>query len=210
MRTTGLAAALLVALAASAAAAAQAPVFPDASSVLGAEPPELLERLERQHFVLLEDVEKGEGNLFLAYVLFARPAPRVWELLSASERQSEFRPDLRESLRIQSLPDGGIDEHRMRILFVDVIYRLRFVLAPARARIEWATDPAFENSLRKVEGFWELFSLGEGRALGRFGTVVDVGPALPRSFQDSLTRRSVLRNVKNVRLWVDSDGRWRP
>ncbi len=199
------------ALAGLAGSALAAPVAaPDARALLAGEPPALVRTLERQHFVLLEEVERGEGAFFLAYVIFRRPAERVYELLAASERQSEYRPDLRESRRVELLPDGQVDEHRMRILFVNIVYRLRYSRDPSRARIAWLTDPRFDNSVRKVEGFWELFALDAQRALGRFGTMVDVGPALPRSFQDSLTRKNVLRNVEDVRRWVDSDGAWRP
>ncbi len=205
-----LALALLGTLGLAGAADAEPFAVADGRALLASEPSTLVEKLERRHFVLLEEVEKEEGAFFLAYVIFEQPPERSYALLAASERQSEYRPDLRESRRIRLLPDGQIDEHRMRILFVSIVYRLRFSRDPAHARIAWLTDPSFENSVRKIEGFWELFALGEGRTLGRFGTMVDVGPALPRSFQDSLTRKNVLRNVKDVRRWIDSDGAWRP
>src|SRR5262245_44912888 len=115
-----------LALGLAAAAAAQPLVFADGKAQLAGEPAPLVAKLERRHFVLLEEVEREEGAFFLAYVIFERPPERSWELLSASERQSEYRPDLRESRRIEVLPDGQIDEHRMRILFVNIVYRLRF------------------------------------------------------------------------------------
>lgn len=210
MRARRLAQALLLALAASGAAAADGVVFPDGQAALAREPAALVEKLRSRHLVLLEEVQKDAGDLFVAYVLFDRPPARVYELLSDSQRQSEFRPDLNESRLVKKLPDGEIDEHHMRILFIDIVYRLRYSLEPARARIAWVTDPDFENSLRRVEGFWELYALEPAQTLGRFGTLVDVGPALPRSFQGSLTRRNILRNVENIRLWVESDGTWRP
>jgi hypothetical protein len=95
-------------------------------------------------------------------------------------------------------------------MLVPLVYRLRHRLDREAARLSWELAPGFESPLRRVEGFWELFALEGGRTLGRFGSVVDVGPALPRSFQGVLTRRTVERSVESCRRWVDSDGSWRP
>jgi hypothetical protein len=80
----------------------------------------------------------------------------------------------------------------------------------ATERLSWDLDPSFDNDLQRMQGFWELYELGEGRTLGRFGSTVDVGRAVPRMVQDALSRKTVLRTVENTRQWVDSDGRWRP
>jgi hypothetical protein len=210
MRALRLALLIAAALALPAPASAESPVFRDGRALLAAEAQPLVEKLMDRHFLLLQEVEKDAGAFFQAYVIFERAPERCYALLASSERQAEYRPDLSDVLRIETHPDGPIDEHHMRILFVGIAYRLRYSLDPAQARITWVTDPGFQNSVRRIEGSWELFDLGGARTLGRFGTMVDVGPALPRSFQDSLTRKNVLRTVENVRSWVDSDGRWRP
>jgi hypothetical protein len=204
---------LRLAPAASAAAespqAEQAPVT--AESILAQEPPELVERLFEEKMLLVEVVQKkGEGTLFVAYVLFEQPRTRVVQLLIQPERQPEYRPELRHVEVVERGPDTRVDEHRLKIMFTNVVYRLRVRRDRATERFSWHLDPSFDNDLRRMQGFWELHELGEDRTLGRFGSIVDVGRAVPRVLQDVLSRKTVLRTVENTRKWVDSDGRWRP
>jgi hypothetical protein len=182
-----------------------------AHSILAQEPPELVERLFDEGILLLEVTEtEGEGTLFVAYVLFEQPRRRVVQLLIQPERQAEYRPELRHVEVVERGPDTRIDEHRLRIMFTNVVYRLRVRRDRNTERLSWHLDPSFDNDLRRLQGFWELHELGEDRTLGRFGSIVDVGYAVPRIVQDALSRRTVLRTVVNTRKWVDSDGRWRP
>jgi hypothetical protein len=189
--------------------AQQGPVT--AESILAQEPPELVERLFEEKMLLVEVSEKeGEGTLFVAYVLFEKPRSRVVHLLIQPERQREYRPELRHIEVVERGPDTRVDEHRIKIMFTNVVYRLRVRRDRATERLSWHLDPSFDNDLRRMQGFWELYELGEDRTLGRFGSTVDVGRAVPRMLQDALSRKTVLRTVKNTRKWVDSDGRWRP
>jgi hypothetical protein len=184
-----------------------------AADPLANEPPELVARLRAQKLVLLEEVRPrspGGGDFFVAYVIFEQPLGRVFELLAQPTRQREYRPELEAMVVVARGEDELVVEQRMRVMFVPLVYRLRHRLDREAGRVSWALDPGFENSLRRVEGYWELFELDGDRTLGRFGTLVDVGPALPRSFQDVLTRRTVLRSVESCRRWVDSGGTWRP
>jgi hypothetical protein len=204
---------LLLALVASAAResprAQHGPVT--AESILAQEPPELVERLFEKKMVLVEVGKKeGEGTLFVAYVLFEQPRRRVVQLLIQAERQEEYRPELRYVEVVERGPDTRVDEHRLRIMFTKVVYRLRVRRDRATERLSWHLDPSFDNDLRRMQGFWELHELGEDRTLGRFGSIVDVGRAVPRVLQDALSRKTVRRTVENTRKWVDSDGRWRP
>jgi hypothetical protein len=162
--------------------------------------------------MLMVEVVKQEdqGTLFVAYVLFEKPRSRVVFLLTQPGRQTEYRPELRHIEVVERRSDTRVDEHRLRIMFTNVVYRLCMRRDPATERLSWHLDPSFDNDLRRMEGFWELYELDEDRTLGRFGSTVDVGRAVPRALQDVLSRMTVLRTVKNTRKWVDSDGRWRP
>jgi len=162
--------------------------------------------------MLLVEEAKTEsgGTLFVAYVLFEKPLGRVVELLSQASRQREYRPELRSIEVVERGPDTRLDEHRIKIMFTNVVYRLRMQRDRAPDRFSWHLDPSFDNDLRRMQGFWELYQLGEDRTLGRFGSTVDVGPAVPRLVQKTLSRKTVLRTVENTRKWVDSDGHWRP
>jgi len=182
-----------------------------AESILAQEPPELVERLFEEKTLLVEVAKKeDEGTLFVAYVLFEKPRSRVVHLLIQAERQREYRPELRYIEVVERGPDTRVDEHRIKIMFTSVVYRLRVRRDRATERLSWHLDPSFDNDLRRVQGFWELHELGENRTLARFGSSVDVGGAVPRMMQDALSRKTVVRTVENTRKWVDSDGRWRP
>jgi hypothetical protein len=155
--------------------------------------------IEDEHFDGLE-----------ALVLFERPQPRVLRLLSQTARQKEYRADLTSVETIEYYEDGWIDEHRMRIMFIKVAYRIRYQTDFETGRISWELDPDFENSLQALEGFWELYELDDERTLGRFGTAVKVSPALPAIVQEVVTRRKLPGGIEHCRRWVNSDGTYRP
>jgi hypothetical protein len=181
-----------------------------AEQLLAAEPPELTERLRRERMLVLEDVGSGQDSFIVAFVLFAQPRARVTALLEQAERQPEYRPELKSVRTIERTPDMRIDEQHLTILFQDFVYRLRYQRNAEGDRLEWKLDPTFDNDLRQVEGFWELYDGRDGTTLGRFGSRVDVGPAVPAFVQKTLSRQTVLRYVENIRRWIDSEGSWRP
>jgi len=184
---------------------------PSAEAVLGTEAPDIASRLEKEHVVLLQQ-GGGADDTVVALVLFDKPQSRVAALLREAERQPEYRPELLDVHTVQQLPDGRIDEQRIKILFTELVYRLRYHEDPGTGRLTWRLDDSFNNAIARMQGFWELhdFDHGSERTLGRFGSDVDVGGGVPRFVQSGMSRKTVLRYVQNVQRWVDSDGRWRP
>ncbi|MEN8160148.1 MAG: hypothetical protein ABFS41_08765, partial [Myxococcota bacterium] len=91
--------ALLVAVEAFGQAAAQAAVPRNrpasAQALLDSQPEKVVEELLEERLVLMRS-EGGDAGLVEALVLFSVPPDRVWELLVQRERQSEYRPELRE------------------------------------------------------------------------------------------------------------------
>jgi hypothetical protein len=180
-------------------------------SVLAQEPPELVERLHEQGIVVMEDVANTERTTFvIAYVIFQQPHPSVVALITDGGRQTEWRTDLKSVAVVETTPQTRVDEVRMRVLFRDMVYRVRYQRDPQTDRIAWALDERFDNDLAVLEGFWEFHPLEDGRTLARFGTRVDAGAAIPAFMQRDLTRRSVVNTMENCRKWVDSNGAWRP
>ncbi len=188
-----------------------AAAVPTGESVLSREPPELVKRLHDQGLVVLEDVANPDRASFvLAYVILAQPRERAIALVTDPQRQTEWRPDLSRVEIVETTAHGRLDEIHMRVMFRDLVYRVRYDRDPETDRIEWGLDPSFENDLDHLEGFWEFYQLRDGGTLGRFGTRVDAGAAVPGFMQRDLTRRSVVRTMENCRKWVDSNGAWRP
>jgi len=170
--------------------------------LLRAEPEAVVRQLLDEKFLVLG----GAGEMVRAYVLFDRPPDRVYELLSQTSRQGEYRSELEGLATVARLPDGHVDEQHIRILFVEMSYRVRYRLEPERRRIAWELDPSFPNPMRRVEGSWELYELDPSHTLARFATAVDVGEALPAFVEGAVTRRTLPRTLERCRLWVNADG----
>jgi len=184
-----------------------------ASEILSAQPEELIRRLNEKKVVILQEVrERGalSGGLILGYVIFSKPVDLVYRLLAETSRQREYRPEVTSIETVRRDEFGPVDEHHLKILFRRFSYRLVYRLEPEMHRISWRLAEDYENDLRAVEGFWELFPIDEEHTLGRFGTQVDVGPAVPGFLQDWITRKNVPRAMEQVRKWIDSDGSYRP
>ena len=105
-----------------------------------------------------------------------------------------------------------MDDQSLRILFTDIVYRLRYRDLPGSGRLEWTLDAEFDNDVRRLEGFWQFhpYASDPRRTLAHFGSSLDVGPMLPRMIQKRLSRKTILRYVENCRQWINSDGEWRP
>jgi len=182
------------------------PATPRALQLLAELGPDDREAFVERGFLMLE---VDEDDMHIALVLFERPKEYVRQLLVQSSRQKEYRPELKRLEPIESTPEGSLDEYRIRVMFVNITYRMRYVVDREHCRITWALDPEFENDLKDVEGFWELHEIDAGRTLARFGTRVDVGPAVPGFIQDFATQKNVPQTVDRARRWVDSGGTWR-
>jgi hypothetical protein len=186
---------------------------PSAESVLQREPPEVMDKLSGDKIAVVQD-GRGDGpaSFVVAYVLFERSRNDVLQLLKQASRQPEYRPELKSVETVERLQGGRVDEQLLRIVFREVRYRLRYSEDPETGRLEWQLDPRFDNSLRRMEGFWELYAFAAepARTLGRFGSSVDVGQGVPKFIQRGMGRKTVLRYVRNCRQWIDSNGEWRP
>lgn len=184
-----------------------------AEDILAAQPRDLVDRLMAENILVLEEIQaKGplRGGIISAYVLFNEPVDRVYRLLAQSTRQSEFRPELTRIETVETGPQGQVDEQQLKILFQHYVFRIAYQLYPEQRRIEWNLDERFDNDLARLTGFWALYATADGRTLGRSGTSVDVGPAVPAVLQDWITRKNVPETMRRVRMWVNSGGSYRP
>ena len=177
------------------------------------EPPELVERLLDEKVVLLpgsEPRDQDDPTQVRALVIFARPRSRVIQLLLQTDRQTEYRPELEKVETLEHFPNGEVDVQEMRIMLMPISYWLRYQWDVSAGRISWTLDPRFPNGLRVTDGFWELEEVDAVHTLGRFGTRVDVGPALPAFLEEIATRKNLPQTLDRCRRWIDSDGRYRP
>jgi hypothetical protein len=184
---------------------------PSGETMLAQEPPELVTQLRERGLLVLEDVARSDPQSFvIAWVIFTQPRDRAVALVTDGARQREWRPGLDDVRVVEREGTVRIDEVHMRVMFRELVYRVRYLRDPATQRITWSLDPRFDNDLARFDGFWEFYALEDGRTLGRFGTRVDAGIAVPAVVQRTLTRRNVVDTMEACKRWVDSDGSWRP
>ena len=184
-----------------------------AATILASQPRELVARLMEDDVIILQEVRTEgplRGAIVSAYLIFENSIDDVYRLLAQSSRQVEFRPELTSIEVIEIVAHGQIDEQRLRILFKRYVFRLEYRLSPEQRRIEWVLDESFDNDLALVSGYWELYEMADGRTLGRSGTRVDVGPAVPAFLQNWITRKNLPQTMERVRRWVNSEGSYRP
>jgi hypothetical protein len=183
---------------------------PEALAHLERESPKLAARLLRDGLVVLKDGEPGasarQAGFVEAYVLFEESPDRVFALLADTRRQAEFRPELERIETVAAVSDGSIEEHRLGVLFMQIAYRLRYQIDPASRRIDWSLDPGFANDIARIDGWWQLDEAEGGRTLARFGTRVEVGPALPAFLAELVTRKDLPQTLERCRAWVASNG----
>ena len=189
--------------------AESSPAVETAMEVLDRYPPKIVQELHAKNRVRLPGTQ--DGSLYIAaLVLFDQPLGHALHLLSQTERQSEFLPELKRVETIRRDDASVIDEHQVRVLFIRLNYRLRTEFDFNAARIRWNLDPSRDNDLEVLDGYWELYEMGDSRTLGVFGTRVVLSSALPTFIQTAATRRNVSRVVERMRLWVNSNGSYRP
>lgn len=183
--------------------------MPSVEATLSEYSSDVVQRLHEKKVVVLPSAA-GESEYVAALVIFEQPLRRTLDLLFQTTRQIEYIPEIDDIVSIERDGTVSVDEHRLRIMFIRIDYRIRTRLDSETARIWWELDPDFDNDLHSLKGFWELYEMDRERTLGYFGTRVEVGPILPEFFQEVATRRQVPRIMKRVRHWVNSDGTYRP
>ena len=180
-----------------------------AETILADYPPEVVRRLHDRKSTLLPRA-KDESLYIGALVLFDQPLERTQRLLSQTGRQHEYLPELKETETIRWDGNTVINEHRVRVMFIRINYRIRTESDFEARRIWWKLDPSHQNDLDVLEGYWEFYEMDGSQTLGLFKTRVVLSTALPRFLQDAATRHNVPRAVERMRLWVNSEGTYRP
>lgn len=162
--------------------------------------------LHEENIVLLAE-EPGDEGFVRGLVIFERPLETVMTLLTDYPRQNEYQADLVGFEVVAPLEEGGvIAEHRIRILFRNLEYRVMHRHDHETQRIYWSLDPNFDNDLVAMDGYWELHRLDPERTLGVFGTRVDPGGAVPKGFARRVSRLKVPENMEKMRVWVNREG----
>lgn len=154
-------------------------------------------------------VAGSTGEFISAIVLFEQDVDTVLRLLSATARQAEYLPVLHKATTLEHYPNGDLDQHELKVLLIDIVYRVKHQWNFADHTMQWQLDPTFHNDLRDVQGRWKLYPLDSKRTVGQYMARVDVGRAVPRFIQNFLTKKDLPKALKSQRQWVNSLGTYR-
>jgi len=141
------------------------------------------------------------GMVHVIVILDASPEDAM-RLLAQTHRQAEYLRNLHQVQELMRSEAESVVQHDLKILFKKLSYQLHYHSDPERHRIWWGLEPSFENDLRDVRGYWEFLPLDDGRTLALYGSVVDVGPVVPRRMQSALTRKSLDESMREIQKWV--------
>ncbi len=171
---------------------------------------EQIERLERGEVVILEQPEVIEGReMVTAAIIFNQDIDTVFSLINQGWRQEEFLPHL-DSSELHSKGDGKdrIDIH-VKILWIEIDYRVMGDYGSEPYRRSWSLDPEYDNDMKEVSGFWQLYWIDPDHTLARYGTLVETGFWLPGFVQEFLTKRDLPKALGAEKEWIDSGGSYR-
>ncbi|MFO0595620.1 MAG: SRPBCC family protein [Myxococcaceae bacterium] len=150
--------------------------------------------LARDSQVVLDQKSNADGPaLIRAVVRFNRPKAEVWELISRVSEQHQFLPHVTQSKTFgERTAEGEANDYVVSFLFT-FKYRTQHWFYAEEARVEWALDPAGEDSLEAQEGFWQLYELDEKTTIAEYGTRLVVRGAFI-NFLRSLGERGGVRD----------------
>lgn len=183
-----------------------------AEDILAAQPEEIRETLQAngwsfRHRIVQEN--QACEQYLTAFVIFDAPRSEVLHLLSQTHRQPEFLRRVNDIIMIFHSDTESIDEHNLRIVFINLNYRVHSSWSYEDWRMSWRLEPGYPNKIRVLRGFWQLYEMPGGRTLAEYATRVNLGRVLPESVQLRLTRRNLGEALEHIRLWVNSGGEYR-
>lgn len=145
--------------------------------------------------VVLDQKSSSSGPaLIRAVARFNRPKAEAWELISRVSEQHAFLPHVTQSKTFGTrTAEGEADDYVVSFLFT-FKYRTQHWFYADESRLEWALDPAGEDSLLEQEGFWQLYELDEKTTLAEYGTRLVVKGAFI-NFLRSIGERGGVRDA---------------
>ncbi len=146
----------------------------------------------------------GGRTVIQAGLMFKAPAEKVWALLSATEKQKEYIPEIEELKLIEQ----GTGYNRMfflvKIFGQKVSYTVIHRFEPETFSIWWELDRREPHDLRELFGYWKFFKFAEGRTLARYGSYVVPDFPVPAFIRNWLSRKNVQATLVRVKKYVET------
>lgn len=155
--------------------------------------------------IVFSTTDTGGSALIEAAVVFDVSLQETWRLLSKTEDQIKYLKEIYELNIIKTEPALNIQEFKLKIAFLDIVYRVVHRFDEANQYIYWSMDPSFDNDLEDLRGFWRFYPYGQGRCLARYGSNVSVRN-IPNWIESIFKKSGVKKSLIAVKRYVDSGG----
>jgi hypothetical protein len=181
--------------------------------ILSAQSEDLLHSLGKRGFsrpAPNETTDPECRGFIQSIVIFDRPRRQTLDLLTQTERQMEFLPNLRNVQPVARHAGESLDHHEIRIIFTKLEYRVRNHWSDEEWTMWWHLEPGYSNDMASLDGYWRFYELSDGRTLAIYASRIDVGPLVPARMQAALSRKKLEDSLRHFRSWVNSGGSYRP
>jgi uncharacterized protein YndB with AHSA1/START domain len=167
--------------------------------------------LARGGIVLPEGAVKTTrgSSLIEAAFIIDRPPGEVWRLLSRTELQTSYVPEVRSARIVWEAGEQNGLELTVRVMGRTVVYRTIQDFDRPRLYFHWVLDPEFRSDLKELAGFWRFYDHDDGRTLARYGSVVKPRFPVPGFIRVAIAKGHVRSDLESVRKYVESGGTWR-
>ena len=184
-----------------------APTIKDPEATQGLTP-EAVERAKRGEIVIVK-AEGGGQALIQVAMLFDVPIQEAYRILRQTDKQCEYLESCDENILIERTADHDVVEFHVKILAWTLKYWVRHQWDDKKYRTWWSLDPKFKSDLKHLEGYWRLYYVDDNHTFARYGTRLIFKDFIPKSIQDSLTRRDLPKSLEAVRKRINSHGTYK-
>jgi hypothetical protein len=168
-----------------------------------------IQQLEQGRIVFtVSGVADRRSELIEAAFLLDKPPSEVWELLYRTEDQYLYLRETESSKVVYKSPARDLIEYRVRVFLVGTTFRLEHLYNWKALYMHWDLAPDFDSGLKDFKGFWRLYPYKDGRTLARYGNRVSPS-GIPQIVMDLFRKGGIVRALEAVRLYVESDGKYR-
>lgn len=147
--------------------------------------------------------EQAQSTLIEAAVVFDVTPQETWRLLSKTEDQIKYLKEIDELNIIKTEPTLNIQEFKLKIAFLTIVYRVIHRFDESNQYIYWGLDPSFNNDLEDLRGFWRFYPYGQGKTLARYGSNVSI-KNIPDWIEAIFKKSGVKKSLLAVKKYVDS------
>jgi hypothetical protein len=149
------------------------------------------------------------SSLIEAALVFDQQPEEVWRLLSKTELQTRYVPEVKSAGIVWEAGEENCLELTVRVMGRTIVYRTIQDFDRPDLYFHWVLDPEFRSELKELAGFWRFYPYGAGRTLGRYGSVVKPRFPVPGFIRVAIAKGHVRSDLESVRKYVESGGTWR-